>query len=195
MEVKVLGTFRRIMSRLLPQALFVCCVLASLAGVGRSATLEKLSLEEMSQKSTLIVRGRVTGCAGEMQGSVIYTACRVAVSERWKGNAGSEVRFVIPGGRAHGLVQTFTGTPKMSSGSEYVLFLWAGRSGINQVIGMSQGVFSLQNGGKQPGIVTRSATTERMVDKAGNEIEDDPVSLRVADLRERVRRALAAESQ
>jgi hypothetical protein len=163
--------------------------------MARSATLEKLSVEEMSQKSTLIVRGRVTGCAGEMQGSVIYTACRVAVSERWKGNGGSEVRFVIPGGRAQGLVQTFTGTPKMNSGSEYVLFLWAGRSGINQVIGMSQGVFSLQTGGKEPPVVTRKATTERMVDKAGNEIGDASVSLSVSELRERVRRALAAEAQ
>jgi hypothetical protein len=166
--------------------LLVLCVVALAAG----ATLEKLSVEEMSQKSTLIVRGRITGCAGEVHGSVIYTACTVAVSERWKGQSGAQVRFVIPGGTARGLVQTFTGTPKMNNGGEYVLFLWAGRSGMNQVIGMSQGVFNLQSG-----VVTRKAASARMVDKAGDEIQDEPVRLGVSELRQRVRQALAAEAQ
>jgi hypothetical protein len=168
------------------RALLVCCLAALAAG----ATLEKLSVEEMSQKSTLIVRGRVAGCAGEIQGSVIYTACTVTVSERWKGQSGPQVRFVIPGGRASGLVQTFTGTPKLNSGGEYVLFLWAGRSGVNQVIGMSQGVFNLETG-----VATRKASTERMVDKSGYEVEDQPLRLGVSELRQRVRQALAAEAQ
>jgi hypothetical protein len=174
------------MNSFVPRVLLVCC----LAGIAAGATLEKLSVEEMSQKSTLIVRGRVTGCAGEIQGSVIYTACTVAVSERWKGQAGSEVRFVIPGGTARGLVQTFTGTPKMNSGAEYVLFLWAGRSGVNQVIGMSQGVFTLDTG-----VVSRKAANARMVDKSGDEVQDEPVRLGVDQLRQRVQQALAAEAQ
>ena len=174
------------MTSFVPRVLLVWGVAALAAG----ATLEKLSVEEMSQKSTLIVRGRIAGCSGEIEGSVIYTACNVAVSERWKGQSGPQVRFVIPGGTARGLVQTFTGTPKMNSGAEYVLFLWAGRSGINQVIGMSQGVFNVDTG-----VVTRKATSERMVDKEGNDIPDEPVRLGVDELRRRVRQALAAEAQ
>jgi hypothetical protein len=161
-----------------------------LAGLCLGATLEKLTVEEMAQKSTLIVRGRVIGCSGEMQGAVIYTACTVSVTERWKGSSGSEVRFVIPGGRARGLIQTFTGTPKLENRAEYVLFLWAGRSGVNQVIGMSQGVFSL--GGDT---ASRKATSERMVNKAGVEVEDEALTVGVTELRERVRQALAAEAQ
>lgn len=183
------------MNRFVPGALVVCCLLALAAGQGTSATLEKLSVEEMAQKSTLIVRGRVTGCAGELKQSVIYTSCTVAVSERWKGQSGAQVRFVIPGGRASGLVQTFTGTPKMNDGGEYVLFLWAGRSGVNQVIGMSQGVFDLQKDAKGQLVVTRSATSERMVDKTGAEVQDEPIRAGVVELRQRVRQALAAEAQ
>jgi len=180
---------------LVPGTLFLCCLLALVAGRGTSATLEKLTVEEMAQKSTLIVRGRVTGCAGELQRSIIYTACAVAVTERWKGQSGSQVRFLIPGGRASGLVQTFTGTPKMNSGGEYVLFLWAGKSGVNQVIGMSQGVFDLQSDSKGQAVVTRSATSERMVDKSGLEIQDEDVRIGVGELRQRVRHALVAEDQ
>jgi hypothetical protein len=78
----------------------------------------------------------------------------------------------------------------MNNGGEYVLFLWAGRSGMNQVIGMSQGVFNLESG-----VVTRKAASARMVDKAGDEIQDEPVRLGVGELRQRVRQALAAEAQ
>ena len=94
-----------------------------------SATLEKLSLDEMSQRSTVIVRSKVNSCAGEQRGSVIYTRCRVSVIERWKGTAGAQLEFLVPGGTSRGLTQVFTGTPNFAAGSEYVLFLWSGRSG------------------------------------------------------------------
>src|SRR5205085_12703838 len=74
-----------------------------------SATLEKLTVEEMAQQSTMIVRGRVTGCSGETRGSIIYTRCGVAVSETWKGTARTQVDFLVPGGRVQKLTQTFTG--------------------------------------------------------------------------------------
>jgi hypothetical protein len=173
-------------------AAVVCLtVLASFA-----ATLEKLTTEEMSQKATLIVRGRVTGCSGDVRGAIIYTACTVAVTERWKGQAGTRVQVWIPGGTARGLVQTFTGTPKFTDGDEYVLFLWAGRSGLNQVIGLSQGVFDLKPTGISGTVkAKRSASTERMVNKAGEEIADQSIELRVSELKAQVQRALGMGAQ
>lgn len=170
-----------------------CFALILLAIAAGAATLEKLSIEEMSQKATLIVRGRVTGCAGEARGTVIYTACTLAVTDRWKGGSGGSVQFLIPGGRANGLAQTFTGTPKFTSGDEYILFLWAGRSGVNQLIGLSQGVFDLKSQGSGDAKAQRAASSERMLDKAGNPVTDEAVEMRVSDLRNRVRNALAGE--
>jgi hypothetical protein len=142
------------------------------------------------------VRGRVTRCAGETRGSVIYTRCTVSVSERWKGQTPSEAEFVIPGGSANGLVQTFTGTPTFNRGDEYVLFLWAGRSGILQIIGLSQGKFDLRETGKaSEATVHRAAAAERMLDKAGNPVQDQAVDMTAAELRRRVDRALARERQ
>lgn len=177
------------MSKLFLRVAALSCLvcMASLA-----ATLEKLTTEEMAQKATLIVRGRVTNCAGQVRGPVIYTACTVAVTERWKGQAASSVQVWIPGGSAQGLVQTFTGTPKFTNGDEYVLFLWSGRSGLNQVIGLSQGVFDLTP--NQAGQVTakRAAATERMLNRAGEEVRDESVEIRVSELKAQVQRALAA---
>ena len=173
-----------------PRAVFATLLFALFAGGLDAATLEKLTVEEMAQKSTLIVRGRVTGCAGETRGPVIYTRCSVAVSESWKGHPGTQISFVVPGGSAQGLTQTFTGTPKFDSGTEYVLFLWAGRSGTNQVIGLSQGVFDLKTDGKGAKTARREATAEVMLDSAGTPVKDQAIELRMTELHDRVRGAV-----
>jgi hypothetical protein len=173
---------------------FAFAVMANMvANIAAGATLEQLSVEQMAQKATAIVRGRVSGCTGEMRGSVIYTRCTVAVTERWKGQTPPETDFITPGGAAQGLVQIFTGTPKFTNGDEHVLFLWAGRSGIYQIIGLSQGKFDLKVTKAGEDEVYRSAAAERMLDKAGNDVQDQPVSMTASELRRRVKRALAAE--
>ena len=171
-------------------------ILSLLCGCLLSATtLEKLSVEDMSQKSTLIVRGRIGGCAGEQRGSMIYTRCRINVSERWKGAAGNQVEFLIPGGAARGLVQTFIGTPKFNAGAEYVLFLWSGRSGNLQVIGLSQGAFDVKVNGKGDATAKRDATTDMMLDAAGRPVRDEGVEMSVTALRHRVAQSIGGASK
>lgn len=171
----------------LPVALALCA-----AATSAGATLEKLSLEEMAQKSTLIVRGRVGACTGEARGPVIYTRCGLTVSERWKGQSGAQVDFFLPGGTAQGLRQNFGGAPQIAPGAEYVLFLWAGKSGLHQVVGLSQGVFDLKLDSKGVTTARREASTERMLDRNGAPVQDVPVEMGVAELKSRVSRALAA---
>ncbi|HYP07644.1 MAG TPA: hypothetical protein VER03_15530 [Bryobacteraceae bacterium] len=155
-----------------------------------AATLEQLSIEQMAQQSTLIVRGRVTGCGGEMRGAIIYTRCGVAVTETWKGAPLSKVDFVVPGGTARGLSQTFSGAPKFNPNEQFVLFLWVGRSGIPQIIGLSQGVFDVTFSKTGQATVKREATSERMLNSKGEPVADEPVSLTVAELKARVDKAL-----
>jgi hypothetical protein len=162
------------------------------ASVLSAATLEKLSIDDMTQKSTVVVRGRINSCAGEQKGSVIYTRCRVSVTERWKGTAGAQLEFFVPGGTARGLTQVFTGTPTLAAGSEYVLFLWAGRSGNLQVIGLSQGVFDVKPGGTT---VKREPSTEQMLNAAGQPVRDEAVEMSVAALKQRVQRTLGGTSK
>jgi hypothetical protein len=160
-----------------------------------AATLEHLSLDDMATKSTAIVRGRVQSCAGEFRGSVIYTHCKVVVSEQWKGTSLPVVDVAVPGGISRGMVQSFAGTPNLGIGQEYVLFLWTGKSGMTQVIGLSQGVFDLKSDTKGQSVAQRGATSERMLDSTGREIQDSAVQMRVRELKQRVAKALASETE
>ena len=120
-------------------------ILVLLAGCSMvpGATLERLSLEEMSASSTSIVRARATAASAVMVGSTIYTRTRFQVLERWKGPEESWVDVYQPGGSLGPVSQSYSGVPRFSSGQELVLFLWTGPSGRTQVMGLSQGVFEV----------------------------------------------------
>ena len=161
----------------------------------QAATLEYLSLDDMAKKSTTIVRGRIQSCSGEFRGSVIFTHCKVGVTEQWKGASQPVVDVATPGGTAKGMEQNFSGSPKLVEGQEYVLFLWTGKSGMTQLIGLSQGAFDLKPDAKGQEVAQRAATTERMLDAAGKVISDSPLEMRVRDLKARVVNALAGEAK
>jgi len=152
----------------------------------QAATLERLSLDEMTQKSTAIVRGRVTGSFTTQHGSMIYTHYRLDVSERWKGGDTAVAGVVVPGGVAGGLRQAFAGVPRLAAGREYVLFLWTGPSGLTHLIGLSQGVFNLSRDAGGDWTAYRPACAEVMLDKDGTPVHDQAVTLRLSDLRQRV---------
>jgi hypothetical protein len=155
------------------------------------ATLEKLSLEEMIEKSSAIVRGRVVSSRSLARGPVIYTLSSVEILERWKGPDRQSVEVAIPGGARGGLKQEFSGAPEIGRDSEYVFFLWTGRSGINHVIGLSQGLFTITTGENGEVIVHRAASGEVMLDpKSGRPIEDEALTLALDELRDRVDRTL-----
>ncbi len=167
-------------------------VLALLLGMLLQATtLEKLGLEGMAQQSTAIVRARVTGAYAAARGSLIYTHYQLQVVERWKGAEASVLDVVVPGGTANGQRQTFSGTPKLVAGREYLLFLWTGPSGRTHITGLSQGVFDLQSDAHGQTVASRAASAEVMFDSAGHPAHDDAITLQLNDLRHQVSRALA----
>ena len=154
-----------------------------------AATLEYLTLEQMAQKSTAIVRGRVTGATTARQGSMVYTMMQVEVLDRWKGLVPGVVNVAIPGGEAAGIRQTFPGAPKLVEDREYVFFLWAGKSGMNQVIGLSQGLFEVQREGDSV-FVFRGASSETILDSAGRPLRDESIRMPLADLKALVRKSV-----
>lgn len=152
-----------------------------------AATLEKLSLEEMSQKATAIVRGRVLSSNGAQHGPLIYTHYRIQVSETWKGSVPSGLEVVVPGGAVRGLRQTFPGAPVLAPDTEYVLFLWTGANGLTRVIGLTQGMFMVTRDSNGELMAYRPAATDAMFDRAaGRMVRDEPLTLRMRELRQRV---------
>ena len=159
--------------------------MAFTAAASRSATLERLSLDDMIVKSTAIVRGTVTGSHTASQGALVYTHYTIRVSERFKGMQQGVVDVAVPGGIAGNLRQTFPGAPQFHTGDDYVFFLWTGRSGLTQVIGLTQGLFSISSGAAPT--ATRSSSKELMLEPGtGRPVKDETLVMSLADLRSRI---------
>ncbi len=153
-----------------------------------AATLERLSLDDMIQKSTAVVRGHVDAPHAAFRGNVIYTHYPVQVVEQLKGTAPTVVDVMVPGGTVGAIRQTYSGVPQLTEGKEYVLFLWTGKSGITQVIGFTQGVFRLTKGEGGQAMVVQQLATATVVDPTNGQVIQNSggLSLRLSDLRTRI---------
>jgi hypothetical protein len=168
-----------------------CFALLFLFGVVTSplqcATLERLSLTDMIQKSTAIVRATVAGSSVAQSGPVIYTHYQLQVNELYKGPAQSTVDLALPGGIARGFQQIYSGAPQLHPGEEYVFFLWTGKSGLTQVIGLTQGLFAVSDVGAANPALTRSASHETMVDHStGRQVRDQTLSMTLSGLKSQI---------
>jgi hypothetical protein len=160
-------------------------IVLALAGLSCATTLEQLSLASMIQKSTTVVRATVTATGTTLRGSTLYTTYTAKVSETWKGASSQQLTFAVPGGITAAMRQTYAGAPDLTDGQEYVLFLWTSRTGLTQIIGLSQGLFGVvtQNG---QCMVTREAITDNMVNANGQPVQSENLTMLLTDLRGKV---------
>lgn len=114
-----------------------------------AATLESLTVEEMTQQATAVVRGRIGEARSTRVGALVYTMHQLEVLEQWTGKPLSTLEVAIPGGTFEGVTYRFGGTPEFAPGGEYILFLWTGPSGRTQIVGLTQGVFRVWRQGEQ----------------------------------------------
>ena len=156
-----------------------------------ATTLLQLGLPEMSQVSTAIARVRVTGANAVLRGTDVYTVYRFETLETLKKTSGEAVATVaVPGGTAAGIHQVVAGAPVLEAGREYVLFLWTSRSGLTQVVGLTQGLFIVESGASKQPRVLRGAADEQMLDASGRAVRPVPVDMPLAELKSQVARAL-----
>jgi hypothetical protein len=160
---------------------------ASFAAPIPAATLEQLSMGDMVQKSTDIVRVRVQSSSASLRGipgrGIIYTRYTVQVLERWKGNAAAQMDVAIPGGAVGNRRQTFPGAPTLNPNGEYVLFLWTSPTGLTQIIGLSQGLVNVTVDASGTSILGRGSISEPMVDASGNSVTDPGFSTTLPSFR------------
>jgi hypothetical protein len=169
-------------------------ILAYCAVALPAATLERLSLDDLITQSTAIVRGKVLNSFTSVNGPVIYTHYRVQARETLKGSARATVEFQLPGGVANNLRQDFAGVPKFQPGDEYVFFLWTGKSGATQVLGLTQGLFAVAPGSAADPVTTRSASHELMLEHgSGKEVKDQTLTMHLSQLRARIHTTLGTQ--
>ncbi len=170
----------------------VACLLAGAVAAG-AVTLERLSIDDLVSRSTAIIRGRVQGTEAHSRGALVYTHYAVQVVERLKGPERASWDVAVPGGITGGVRQTIAGAPQLKPGAEYILFLWTGRDGLTQILGLSQGLFLVESETGEA-VASRPATSEALLDaRSGQMVADQPVRLRVRDLRAKAARAVGRQ--
>jgi hypothetical protein len=156
------------------------------------ATLVQLSMDQMTQSATAIVRATVASSYAGYSGTTIYTHYKLQVSETWKGNPPAEV--MLPGGAANGRRQSFPGVPELQPGTEYVMFLWVAPStGITHLLGLTQGLFNVAIRPDGSVLATRPQIGELILDANGRKVADHGVSMQFSDMKAQVR-AMAAKA-
>lgn len=176
------------MSRLPKTLVLVPLLLTAIAA--NAATLQQLSMDQMSQLATAIVRAKVTdissGFVATAGAPTIYTHYKLSVSEVWKGTAPTEV--MLPGGKVNGQQQSFPGVPELKAGGEYILFLWKSpATGIVHTIGLTQGIFDVTANPDGSISASRKQIGELMVDTSGHRVADTAIRMKLADMKSRVR--------
>jgi hypothetical protein len=158
------------------------------------ATLERLAVPDMIGKSTAIVRAQVTGSYVAKIGPVIYTHYQLQVSERYKGPAESSVDLAFPGGVLEGIRQIYSGVPQLHAGEEYVFFLWTGKTGVTQVIGLTQGLFAVSDVGVKNPALTRAASHETMIERGtGRHVQDQTLNMSLSALKSQISAVLGPQ--
>jgi hypothetical protein len=168
--------------------------LAALLAPIHASTLQQLTLDDMIAKSTIIIRGKAQqATSAGFQGHMIWTHYAVQVSETLKGSAPQQLDVVVPGGNSRGIQQTYSGAPAFSATQDYVMFLWTSKSGLTQVIGLSQGLFAVVPNSTGNPMVIRAASSEHMVNISGQPVSDSDIQMSLTDLRTRIQLVLSGK--
>jgi len=175
------------------QLMRVVAIFAFLVSAGipaRATILQQLTLDDLARRSTSIVRARVTAASEVARGGDIFTVYRFETLETLKSGP-MAVEVAVPGGVAGGMRQVVAGAPILRPGTEYVFFLWTSRSGLTQLTGMSQGLFSVKHTTAGGGLASRAPAGEQMLDTGGHAVRDEALSMPVVELKAKISKALA----
>ncbi len=116
------------------------------AAPAAATTLVHLSLEQLSQASSDVVRGRAVSQESRWNDAhtQIVTLTTVEVEQTLKGSAGQTMVIEQPGGAVGNLRVRVAGTVNFRRGASYFLFVEpAGGAGVHRVTGMAQGAYRI----------------------------------------------------
>lgn len=168
-------------------------VVAAFSATVSATTLERLSMDSMAGQAHIVVRATVTSGGAEYVGGSVSTRYQLNVLEVWKGAAGSQLDVYVPGGRAGGFRELVPGAPVLNVGAEYVVFLWVGKSGRAQIMGLSQGLFNVSKDSGGAMLLERAGVKEMMVDPStGQSVTDQSVRMKASFVKALVKKRQGA---
>ena len=180
--------------------LFIVIGMLGALGTLPGSTLRQLSLDDMIRQSTLIIHGTVQPANVMYHGSMIFSHYVIQVTETYKSPASassqlpSQIDFGVPGGSLNGIIQRVAGAPILSVGQDYVLFLWTSKSGLTQVTGLSQGLFSVISSPGAAAMVVRAAAAQTMLNSGGQPVNSNDISMPLSALKTEIVNVLSGQS-
>ena len=137
----------------------------------RATVLLPAEFREIVGESQIIAYGRVVDTVSELSDDRkrIETIVTFEVDTYLKGGPGETLTLRIPGGQVGRYRSITVGAPVLETGTEAVLFLRQGDSGLPYVFGLNQGMFRVQRDPRtqrrlvMPPLLARSENPERVV--------------------------------
>ncbi len=130
---------------LLSSCLLVAALIAMLWVGTVFAEVEKLTLEELTNRASTIVRGVVVRLKShwDEDHAVIYTSVTISVTDHVKGRPeAEEIIIEVPGGIVGEIGMTVSDVPRFEKGEEVILFLEEYFQAL-QVVGWFQGKYTI----------------------------------------------------
>jgi lipid-A-disaccharide synthase len=154
-------------------------------------------LGDLSRGAYAVARGSIVAVDSRWTSAdhrSIETIVTLQAKEWLKGDLGRTVQFRVPGGRLGRYRSLVVGAPSFGSGQQVIVFLGAAPPALPYVLGMSQGVFRVVNGGTglvvtPPAVMPASGAPRKV---ARGDLSRRPVAL--AEFEQRVR-ALVREQK
>ena len=110
-----------------------------------ATTLPRLSFEELTDTSDLVVSGRITRAvaAWDNDRKYIWTHYELSVASAQKGTPGTTVDFAEPGGAIDGVAMTIPGSVVYEPGERVLVFLQRMPNGYLRTTGWGQGKYKI----------------------------------------------------
>jgi hypothetical protein len=166
-----------------------------------ATTAVERSETDLIQEASVIVTGRCTHLQSQWLDRTLVTIAKISVSEVLKGEAGSEVTVVLPGGidsnRPVPVAMTFPGAPEIRQGEQVLLFLTPeGRlaDGL-AVVGFSQGKYTLAETAGGEKVATQDLSGLNLQTGEGTVRRGNAKAIDLRQLRRAIRETPAAGRQ
>ena len=173
------------MKQIFSAALFLLCAASS------ATTVKPLSVEELTARSTHVVRARAveSHSAWNAGHTLIYTETRFTAEENLKGTAPSTFTVRQIGGSAEGYTQKVSGVRSWRPGEETVLFLRPSETndGTYAITGLIQGNFAVKRTSTGTPIVSNGVPDVKAFDTATGKLSQyGGASMSLQELKRRV---------
>ena len=189
-------------SRKIPAIIALLLCLGFVSIRAEATIVVPLTLEQMQTRSNVIVRAIVLDSTSQWDRSEkhIFTFTRLKILETYKGDnaVGEIIRIRTLGGEVGGVGMAVAGTAKFQPSEEVVVFGRIDRydAANFQIVGMSQGKFSVKNNPNGDAVVTAdfaglafASTSEGKVTSIEEKHLSPTQSIRLSDLKSRLTEA------